>query len=239
MAENLQLKLAFTGDLHTLEQRVHLAFARGAREAAERHLAAGKLKLRADVRGAGLGDRLANVWRAEIYPRSANVRTHNPAVVFRVNDRAKTKRSDSLGNVATIASAADIITAHTIGPTISSKNGLYMALPTSRTPRKGRRYATPTEVEEMFNQDLKIIPGRGQQLLAFVDGIKGRNGQGYRPPTKGRQRGGRKPELILVFVLLRQVRLRAKLRWPQIFKELERDWPNVVATELAKTLGET
>src|SRR5262245_28750055 len=116
----LAVKLALSGDLHNLAQDTHLRLARGARRAAERLLAVGKLKLRGDVRQAGLGDRLANAWRADIYPKSANARTHSPAVVFRVSDRAKTTREDSLGNVSKIASAAEIMQAHATGPTIAS-----------------------------------------------------------------------------------------------------------------------
>jgi uncharacterized protein DUF6441 len=233
----LQVSLALQGNLHTLEERVHLALARGARTAAERMLARGKTRLRGDVRQAGLGDRLANVWRADIYPRSKNARTHAPAVVFRVSDRAKTTREDSLGNTSRIASAAEIIQAHTVGPTITSRSGLYMALPTENTPRKGRRFATPTEVEVMFDQDLTILPGRGQQLLAFVDGIRGKSGRGFRAPTKTRRGKGRRSEMVLMFVLVRQVRLRQRLTWPRIFKELEADWQPIFAGEIAAELG--
>ncbi len=233
----LQVKLALTGDLKAYAHQTHLRIARGARTAAEKQLARGKLALRGDVRAAGLGDRLANTWRAEIYPKSASVRTHAPAVVFRVNDRAKTRREDSVGNVSTIASAADIIRAHTTGPTIRSKNGLYLALPTENTPRKGRRFATPTEVEDMFNQDLTIIHGRGQQMLAFVDAVRGRSGRGYRAPTKRRSKT-RKVEMILVFVLVRQVTLRAKLHWPRIFRDLEQGWAQLFPAEIAAALAQ-
>jgi hypothetical protein len=233
----MKVGLRLTTNLGDFAQQTHLRIARGARVAAEKQLARGKLALRQDVRAAGLGDRLANTWRAEIYPKSASVRTHSPAVVFRVNDRAKTQRSDSYGNASTIGSAADIIRAHTTGPTIRSKNGLYLALPTENTPRKGRRYATPTEVEEMFNQDLTIIHGRGQQMLAFVDAVRGRSGRGYRAPTKRRSKT-RKVEMILVFVLVRQVTLRAKLHWPRIFRELEEGWAQLFPAEIAAALAE-
>jgi hypothetical protein len=232
----LEVRLALTGNLHTLEQRVHLAIARGARTAAERMLARGKTRLLGDVRQAGLGDRLANVWRADIYPKSANARTHAPAVVFRVSDRAKTTREDSLGNTSKIASAAEIIKAHTEGPTITSRSGLYMAIPTENTPRKGRRFATPTEVEQMFDQDLTVLRGRGQQMLAFVDAVRGKSGRGYRAPTKTRRGQGRRSEMVLMFVLVRQVRLRQRLQWPRIFKELEAEWQPLFAGEIAAEL---
>jgi hypothetical protein len=234
--KSLQVKLALTGNLGGFANDVHLAIARGARNAAEKQLARGKLALRGDVRAAGLGDRLANTWRAEIYPRSASAHTHSPTVVFRANDGAATTRTNSLGNTSTIASAADIIKAHTFGPTIRSKHGLYLALPTANTPRKGRRYATPTEVEEMFNQDLIIFHGRGQQMLAFVDAVRGKSGRGFRAPTKRRTKAGRQSEMILVFILVRQVRLRAKLHYPRIFADLEKSWTDLFPAEIAAAL---
>lgn len=233
----LQVKLALEGDLADFAHQTHLRIARGARNAAEKQLARGKLALRGDVRAAGLGDRLANTWRAEIYPRSSGVRTHSPAVVFRVNDRAKTQRGDSLGNTSTIASAADIIKAHTFGPVIASRNGLYMAIPTENTPRKGRRFATPAEVEIDFNQDLIFIHGRGQQMLAFVDATPGRSGKGFRPPTKRRTKAGRQAQLVLMFVMVRQVTLRPRLHWPQIFKDLEAGWARLFPAEINAALA--
>ncbi len=233
----MQIRLALTGDLAAFAHQTHLRIARGARNAVEKQAARGKLALRGDVRAAGLGDRLANTWRADIYPRSASARTHAPAVVFRVNDRAKTQRENSLGNASTIASAADIIRAHTAGPTIVSKNGLYLALPTENTPRKGRRLATPAEVEEMFNQDLIFFHGRGQQMLAFVDVVRGKSGKGFRRATKRRTGAGRESQLVLMFVMVRQVRLRAKLNWPRIFEDLAQGWATLFPAEIAAELN--
>jgi hypothetical protein len=237
---NLQVQLALKGDLGRFAHETHLRIARGARNAAEKQLARGKILLRQDVRAAGLGDRLGNTWRAEIYPRSAAQRTHSPAVVFRVNDRSKTTRTDSFGTESKIASAAEIIQAHTTGPTITSRNGLWMAIPTKNTPRTGRggrRFATPGEVETMFNQDLTIIKGRGQQMLAFVDAVRAKNGRGFRRATSRRSKAGRQSEMILMFVLVRQVTLRKKLNYPRIFAELRADWEKLFPAEIEAELN--
>ena len=77
----LQIKLAVTGDLASFARDSHLRFARGARLGAERFAARAKLAYRGAVRNASLGDRLANTVRVDIYPKSAAVRTHRPAVV--------------------------------------------------------------------------------------------------------------------------------------------------------------
>jgi hypothetical protein len=234
---DLQLKFALRGDLHGLAQDVHLRIARGARTAAEKQSARSKVALRGDVRAAGLGDRFANVWRISIYPESASKRTHEPAVVAAVPDKAKTTREDSFGNTSTIASAADIVRAHTEGPIIQSRNGLYLALPTSNTPRKGRRFMTPVEVEAQFNQDLIFFAGKGRQMLAFVDVVAAKSGRGFRKATRRRTRDGREKHLVLMFVMVRQVTLRKKLNWPAIFRDLERGWAELFPAEVADSLN--
>jgi hypothetical protein len=234
----LQVRLALQGDLGKFAHETHLRIAKGARTAADKLYVRGKIALRGDVIAAGLGQRLANTWRAEIYPKSAGQRTHAPAVVFRVNDRAKTKRTDSFGNEATIASAADIIQSHTIGATITSRNGLYLAIPTENTPRRGRRLATPSEVEDMFNQDLTFFHGRGNQMLAFVEVTKSKSGKGFRIASKRRTSAGRRKTMVLMFVMVPQVRLRQRLNYPRIFEDLERSWETLFPAEIAAALAE-
>ena len=120
----------------------------------------------------------------------------------------------------------------------ASRNGLYLAIPTANTPRKGRRYATPNEVENIFNHELIFLPGRGRQMLAFVDAIKAKSGRGFRRATKRRRtKDGRENELVLMFVMVPQVRLRARLRWPEIFKELEASWRDLFVGEINAALA--
>ena len=40
-----------------------------------------------------------------------------------------------------------------------------------------------------------------------------------------------------MFVMVRQVRLRQKLRYPEIFDELGQDWPTLFAAELTAELS--
>src|SRR4051812_35588063 len=77
---NLQVKIAMHGNLATFARDTHLAIAKGARIGAERFAAQAKLAYRGAVRAAGLGDRVANSVRVDIYPKSAAVRTHAPTV---------------------------------------------------------------------------------------------------------------------------------------------------------------
>jgi hypothetical protein len=215
----ISLRLALEGaDLKAFQHQTHLRLARGARNAAELIATRAKLRLRQDVLAGGLGQKVANTWRADIYPKSATVRTHAPAVQI-------------------YTKAPLIVRAFSQATTIKSKNGIFLAIPTENTPRKGRRLATPVEVEAMFNQDLIFIHGRGQQMLAFVDAIKAKSGKGFRKATKKRTKDGRQNELVLMFVMVRQTRLKKRLNTQRIFADLSRDWLQIFAQETTKALS--
>lgn len=215
---SLQVNLAWQGDLAGFARETHLKFARGARNAAEKQAARAKLAYRGAVRSAGLGDRLANTVRVDIYPKSASVHTHAPAV-----------------HVWTKAPA--ILYAFSTGVTIKGRQGLWLAIPTQNTPRKGRRLATPEETEVMFNQDLTVLHGRGGQLLAFVDVVRAKSGKGFRKATRLRQKDGRTKQLVLMFVFVRQVRLQKRVDWAGITQALGQGWRDLFAGELAAALN--
>lgn len=214
---SLQVKLALTGDLSGFAKQTHLRIARGARNAVEKQAARAKLLLRQDARQP-LGDRVANAWRADIFPASASVHTHAPAVFV-------------------YSKAPKIVTAFGDATTLRAKNGIYMAIPTDATPRRGRRYATPVEVEAMYNQDLIMIHGRGQQILAFVEVVAAKNRRGFRRATPRRLEQGRGVQMVLMFVMVRVVGLQKKLRWREIFEDLSRGWADLFPAEIAAALS--
>lgn len=213
---SLQVKLALQGDLAGYARQVHLRVAAGARSAAEKMAARAILSLRDDVRQGGLGDKIANTWRQNVYPKSASQHTHSPAVLV-------------------YSKAPLIVSAFAEATTIVAKNASYLAIPTENTPRKGNKRMTPVDVEVAFNQDLILIKGRGQQFLAFVDVVRAKSGHGFRRATKGR--GSRKPELILMFVMVRQVHLTKRLNWPRIFSDLQAEWATLFPQEIANALN--
>jgi hypothetical protein len=192
------------------------AFARANTNAAKRIVARGKLRLREDTRRGGLGDRIANAWQDKVFPKSGIA--YSPAGLL-------------------FSKAPLIIRAFSAATTIRSKQGSYLAIPTENTPRRGRRHATPVEVEAIFNQDLIFFHGRGQQMLAFVDATKSKSGKGYRRATKRRTKDGRRAELVLMFVMVRQVHLTKRVNYQRIFADLEAEWPQVVAEELVIEFG--
>ncbi|WP_419808384.1 DUF6441 family protein [Sphingomonas sp.] len=151
-----------------------------------------KQELREQVTSAGLGNRLANTWRGETYPKSR--RSVNPAGYIWSN-------------------APDIVDSFVRGATIVPINGArFLAIPTDAVPNaRGRRGArkkmNPAEVEAEFNQDLFYLRGRAGRVLAFLNITRSRNRRGFRQDTKGRRAQGRASERVLMFVLVRSVRV--------------------------------
>lgn len=154
--------------------------------------ATGALKdnLRGQVLEAGMGRRLANTWRGETYPRGRN--SIEPA-----------------GYVWT--KAPRIIDGFARGATIRPVNGAnYLWLPTKNVPRKSRnRKMTPDEVDSLYNAEFVIRPSeRRGVFLAFIPVIGAKSGRGFRQATSGRQRQGRKVQLIHMFTLVKNTKLR-------------------------------
>lgn len=216
---SLRVAISFKSDLDTYAHSVHLRIAKGARTAAERQAARAKLLLRLDVEQGGLGEKVANAWRADVYPKSASAHTHAPAVQV-------------------YSKAPNIVTAFGQDTLVQHHDGLYLALPTKDTPNVGRRHATPVEVEAIFNQDLIFLPGRGQQKLAFIDAVKSKSGKKWRRATSARTgKQNRKAELVLMFVMVRQVHLRKRLDWQDIFAQLGDEWPDLFAREVSNAVN--
>lgn len=166
---------------------------------------------RDQIRRAGLGSRLALTVRGATYPQG-------------------TASLDAVTWVWT--KAPRLIDAYDRGPTIRPTDGrYYMAIPTKNVPRKGRgRRMTPLDVEVAFNQDLIVRPGRHGNLLAFVDTAFARysRSQGRAYPRRKQIRPG-KPKLVLMFTLVRQVRVRKRLDVQLLANRAADRWPGLLA----------
>jgi len=212
----MRLRIALAGDLKGFAERKEKQAARGVSIAARQIGTRAKLAFREDVRAGGLGDRLANTWQDKVYPQN----------------------KESMRAAAFVFSKApELIRSHTDGAIIRGRDAVYLAIPTEHTPRKGRRLATPVEVEAMFNQDLILFPGRGQQVLVFVDAIRAKSGRGFRRATKRRTKDGRSNELVLMFVLVKQVRMRVRLRWPKLAADLGVAWRDLIGASVAREMA--
>ncbi|WP_242095423.1 DUF6441 family protein [Sphingomonas sp. CROZ-RG-20F-R02-07] len=177
-----------------------------------------KDELREQVRGAGLGSRLATTWQGIAYPETGE--SIEPAGY--VYSRAPT-----------------IISAYAEGAQIVPINGhRFIAIPTKNVPRaSGRRMPRMTvfEVETAFNQDLILRPGRRGSLLGFVDAVRAKSVRrpGVRNATKGRLAQGRKRELILMFVFVKAVRVAKVLD----VEGAANRWATSIAASITDQLG--
>ena len=154
--------------------------------------------LRQQVTSNGLGQRLANTWRDRVYPENRESMTPSGYIW---------------------SNAPEIIDSFVRGATIRPVGGgKYLWIPTKNVPRARGRVnrrgknikggaMSPEEVENMFNIDFTIRPGRNGTLLAFIDVVRSLNGRSVRKATKGRARQGRFAKPVLMFVLRRTVRL--------------------------------
>jgi len=105
---SVRLLAALQGDLSKMMEQeltsARMAVTTGVREATQGL----KSELRSQIEGSGLGSRLANTWRGEVYP----------------------KGRPSLGSAGLVYSRAPVVVAaHDQGALIRSKNGFWLAIP--------------------------------------------------------------------------------------------------------------
>lgn len=181
-------------DMAELMAGTEVDIARAMTVAAQDGTAALKDDWRNAVEEAGLGPKVANTVRGKTFPAAGE--SLDPA------SYAWTK-------------APTIMDAYDRGPLIlptSAGGHRYLAIPTKNVPMKGRRRMTPLDVEVSFNQDLVIRRSARGNLLAFVDVAAGRfsRSQGAAYGRRKQVRRG-KPKLVLMFVLVQWVKVRARI----------------------------
>lgn len=170
-----------------LEQAVTAGIAR-----AGRGLQSG---LRAQVTGAGLGRRLANAWRLDVYPRGE------------VSARA----------AAVVATRAPkLIRAFEEGATIRSRDGFFLAIPSDAAPRKGvgGKKLTPSNFPEASLGRLRFVYRRNGPSMLVVDNQrvrKGKRGGFALSRSKRALRTGYGLATVPMFFLFPQVKLRKRL----------------------------
>jgi hypothetical protein len=122
--------------------------------AAVREAGAGlRLGWRGQITGAGLGARLANSIRSEVFPRAGA----------------------SLSAAAVVWSKAPVIIgAHDAGPLIKARNGLWLAIPTPAAGKTlGGRRITPATWERRTGLRLRFVHRRsGPSLLVAPAGLR-------------------------------------------------------------------
>ncbi|CDK97888.1 protein of unknown function [Magnetospirillum gryphiswaldense MSR-1 v2] len=189
----MKLAAAITGDLRKIMAE-EVKAAEDAVTAGTRQAADGlKADLRRQITEAGMGQRLANTWRAELYPKGR-------------------KSIKAAGFVFT--KAPTIIRAFDQGAVIKSKHGFWLAIPTpaAGTGARGKRM-TPGLWEQMHGARLRFIYRRGAPSLLVAENMRARTGKrgGFAKGSASALRSGRGMTSVVMFILVPQVSLKKRL----------------------------
>jgi hypothetical protein len=158
--------------------------------------------------GAGLGRRLANAVRLNVYPDKGDSLSAAAFVYARPGKGGH-------------GGAANLVAAFEEGTLIRAKGGRYLAIPTANVPMKSgaRRPMTPEEMKAGvksggFGQDLKLIStNRPGIMLLVLPVIRAAKGKALRPVTQRRVKAGRAVEWVTMFILVRQAQMPRLLDW--------------------------
>ncbi len=192
----MRLQAAIQGDLNAL-LNAELGVAERAVTVGIRAATDGlKTELRGQITGAGLGARLANTWRGEIYPKSGQ----------------------SIGAAGYVWSKAPgLVRLYAQGAIIRSKRGLFLAIPTAAAGRFGdaRQKITPGVWERIHGMRLRFVYRRGSPSLLVADNAR-LTKRGRAAANIGRRRGDPFTRLsgrttVPLFILVPQVTVRKRL----------------------------
>jgi Family of unknown function (DUF6441) len=192
----MRLQAAIQGDLNALLQ-AELGAAERAVTAGIRAATDGlKTELRRQITGAGLGSRLANTWRGEMYPKSGQ----------------------SIGAAGYVWSKAPrLVRLYADGAIIRSKRGLFLAIPTPAAGRYGdaRQKITPGSWERIHGLRLRFVFRRGSPSLLVADNVR-LTKRGRATANIGRRQGVEFTRLsgrttVPLFILVPQVTVRRRL----------------------------
>jgi hypothetical protein len=183
----MKLTLDVRPDLVAM-MKAEIAAGERAVSAAMREAGSGlKLAWRGQITGAGLGPRLANSIRSEVFP----------------------KAGASLNAAAVVWSKAPVIVgAHDAGPLIRSKNGLWLAIPTPAAGKAlGGRRITPGAWERKTGLRLRFVYRRTGPSLLVAEARLNTKGQA----VAARSKTGRGLATAPIFLLVPQVKLPKRL----------------------------
>jgi hypothetical protein len=176
-----------------------------------------KTELRRQVTSAGLGQRLANSWRDQHYPN---------------------QKLDAASLVYT--KAPQIIRAFDEGAVIRSRRGRFLAIPTENAPRKGtdgKRIRPSTFPEHRFGL-LRFVPRSSGPSLLVVDGLRASFGRksgelrGFRRATDRARARGDGLTTVVMFLLLRQVKLPKRLDVTRAAERFSAQLPALIEQQL-------
>lgn len=160
-----------------------------------------KSALRDDVKSAGLGSRLANTWRSQLYPETG-------------------ASMDAAGFIW--SKAPHIVEAFEKGVVITAKGGKYLAIPTENAPKRIGRLSVTPQLYEQHRGNLVFVKGKNGKafLVAEVQAsYRKKDGAftGFRKVGKRSAATGNRVTTVVMFLLIPQARLKKRLEPRGIF----------------------
>jgi hypothetical protein len=208
----MKLKLDISPDLASLMAAEIVAGERAVTTAVREAGAGLKLAWRGQIVGAGLGTRLANSIRAEVFPR-AGVSLNAAAVVW--------------------SKAPVIVGAHDAGPLIRSKNGFWLAIPTPAAGKAlGGRRITPAAWERKTGLRLRLVYRRTGPSLLVADSVR-LDAHGH--AAVSRSKTGRGQATVPMFLLVPQVKLPKRLDLARDAERAHDALPGLIVANWVKT----
>ena len=218
----MRLRVALEGNLQRFMQEelktAERAVTQGVREATDGL----KLAMRQQVTSAGLGQRMANTWRGNVYP----------------------KGKDSLRAAGLVFTRASrVMAGFEDGTLIRSKDGWWLAIPTPSAPKRGvgGKRISPSNFPAHRFGPLRFVYRRGGPSLLVVENVRAsysrQSGQlrGFRKASDSARQSGRGLTTLVMFWLVPQVKLPKKIsfaaeaqRWQERLPELiVKGWPGI------------
>ncbi len=159
--------------------------------------------LKQQVLSSGLGQGVANSWRAKFYPSGKSIR--------------------AAGYI--YSKAPNIIAAFNDGATIKSAKGLFLAVPTSAAPKRGSdgKRISPSNFPESSLGKLRFVYRPGKVSLLVVDDLRSKGGKrgGFAKASAASLRTGRGLTSVVMFLLVPQVSLKKRFDIDSVTKKWE------------------
>lgn len=214
----MRLDAAIKGDLRKymkLQQAAAEAAVTGGISEITTHI---KDDLRGQVTNSGLGSKLAKSWQAKVYPKGK-------------------KSLDAAGFI--YSKAPKLIKAFNDGVVIRSKDGWWLAIPTSAAPKRGvgGKRISPSNFPEHSLGRLRFVYRSRALSLLVVDNLRAGTGKrgGFRKASDTALRTGRGLATVVMFILIPQAKLKKRLDYkavvnlwqPQLGQAILNNWPEV------------
>lgn len=183
----MRIKSAFEGSLKKYMEAEYREAERAVTSGIRRATDGLKSSMRAQVTSSGMGRKMANTWRGEVYPKGQN------------SIRAA-------GLVYTRAS--EIMAGFDKGTVIKSKDGWWLAIPTPNAPKHGvgGKRITPSNFPEHRYGKLRFVYRKQGASLLVVDNVRPTK-RGIGKAGKRALKSGRGLSTAVMFWLVPQVKM--------------------------------